>query len=93
MTSKMRSPVNQPTYQEAMARLQPYDRKGKKWKELGDYITYFIAKDCLPVNTVEGAGFRKMVKTFDSRYDIPSCNHISKNSFTKPPCHHEAARN
>ena len=71
-------PVNQPTYQEAMVRSQPYDRKGKKWKELSNSITYFIAKDCLPINTVEGAGFRKMVKTFDSRYDIPSRNHISR---------------
>ena len=71
-------PVNQPTYEEAMVRSQPYDRKGKKWKELSDSITYFIANDCLPTNTVEVAGFRNMVKTFDSCYDIPSRNHISR---------------
>ena len=59
-----------------MVHSQPYNWKGKKWKELSDSITYFIAKDCLPVNNVEGAGFRKMVKTFDSHYDIPSRNHI-----------------
>ena len=46
----------------------------KKWKEL----TYCIAKDYLPINTVEGAGFKKMIATFDPRYNIPSCNHFSR---------------
>ena len=33
---------------------------------------------CLLDNTDKGAGFRKMVKSFDSHYDIPSHNHISR---------------
>jgi len=34
------------------------------------FLFYSTARECLPVNTVERAGFRKMVKTFDSKYDI-----------------------
>ena len=29
----------------------PYERKGTKWKELAYAITYFIAKDSLPMHT------------------------------------------
>ena len=35
-----------------------YKRKGAKWKELTDAVTYFIAKD-LP-------------RTFDPRYELPA---------------------
>ena len=68
-------PVGQPTFQETIASTQQYDRKEKKWKELTNSITYCIAKDCLPIHTVEGAGFKKIIATFD---DIPSRNHFSR---------------
>ena len=34
------------------------------------FIAYCFAKDCLPINVVEGAGFKKMINTFDVRYEI-----------------------
>ena len=34
-----------------------------------DYTLY--AKDCLPINVVEEAGFKKMINAFDLRYEIP----------------------
>ena len=50
--------VRQSTLAEAVANSQRYERKGKKWKELTDAITYFIAKDALPIYTVEKPGFK-----------------------------------
>ena len=37
-----------------------------------DAITHFVAKDGLPVYTVEKPGFKQLVQTLDSRYNIPS---------------------
>ena len=36
-----------------------------------------IAKECLPIN-VEGAGIKKMINAFDSRYEIPGRDHLSR---------------
>jgi len=69
--------VGQPTIQETIERAQKYEWKGKEWKFSGS-IAYCIAKDCLPINVVEGAGFKKMINTFDSRYEIPGHNHFSR---------------
>ena len=85
-------PVGQPTLQETIARSQQYDRKEKKWKELTVSITYCIAKDCLSINTVEGAGFKKMIATFDPRYiRYSKSQSFFKDSITKSPCHSKAA--
>ena len=67
-------PVAQSTIQESIECAQKYEQKGKKWKELTDSITHCITKDCLPINVVEGDGFKKMINAFDSRYEIPGQN-------------------
>ena len=69
-------PVSQSTIQETIERTQKYEQKGKKWKELTDSITFCITKDCLPINVVEGAGFKMIC--FDLRYKIPSQNQFSR---------------
>ena len=70
-------PAAQSTIQESVECTQKYERKGKKWKELTDSITHCIAKDCLPINVVEQAGFKKMISTFDSRYEMPGWTRIA----------------
>ena len=37
--------------QESVPSRVAYERKGAKWKELTDTVTYFIAKESLPINT------------------------------------------
>ena len=75
---KTASGCSQSTIQETIERTQKYEHKGKKWKELTDSVTHYIAKDCLPVSVVEGSGFKKMIDAFDSRYELPSRNHFSR---------------
>ena len=63
--------VGQSTLKETLERGQKYERKGKKWKELTDAVTYYIAKDSLPVYSVEKPGFKRLLNTMDNRYEVP----------------------
>ena len=40
-----------------------YEGKGKRWKEITDGVTYYIAKDSLPIYTIEKPGFKKILVT------------------------------
>ena len=51
----------QPTIEEVIETAQTYERGGKKWKELTESVTYFLARDGQPMYTVEKPGFRKML--------------------------------
>lgn len=57
--------------------MKPYEKDSKKAKAITKAITYHIAKDMIPIYTVEKAGFRKMVKMLDPRYVIPSRSYFS----------------
>jgi hypothetical protein len=48
------------------------NKKSRTWNEITSAITYHIAKDMEPIQTVEKDGFRKLIRTLDPRYDIPS---------------------
>ena len=78
--SRSSAPVSplQPTMLAALARSQPYDRKGKRWAKLTNAVTYCLAKDSLPIQTVERLGFTALLKEFDSRYQIPSRKYFSQ---------------
>ena len=77
-TTSEKRPANQPLLPESFERVQKYERKGKRWKELTNAVTYFLAKDCQALYTVEKPGFKKLLDTFDSRYEIPSRNYFSR---------------
>ena len=66
------------TIQNAIEKTQKYEKKGKRWKELTDSVVYYIARDCLPIYTVEKPGFKKLLGTFDARYEIPSRTYFSR---------------
>ncbi len=44
-----------------METAKSYERGGKKWKELTDSVTYCLAKDGLPMYSVEKSSFRQML--------------------------------
>ena len=56
------SSSSQPTIKQAFASAQKYPRSSKRWQQLTDSITQCIAKDMLPLHTVDKPGFRKMVE-------------------------------
>ena len=55
-----------------------YPSTSQRHTEIPDAIAFHLAKDMCPINTVSNEGFRKMVKTLDKRYVIPSRNYFSK---------------
>ncbi|XP_065889309.1 E3 SUMO-protein ligase ZBED1-like [Dysidea avara] len=69
---------SQPSIEEALMSSLSYDNKSKKWVELTNAVTYCIAKDMLPLYTVEKARFRKMLAAFDKRYKPSSRNYMSR---------------
>lgn len=56
----------------------PYPTSSRRHKEITNSITFFLAKDQCAINTVENPGFKKMVKTLDKRYALPSRHHFSR---------------
>lgn len=68
----------QPTIGASFAQGQLYPPHVKRWKELTDSVTRFIAKDSLPIHTVTKNGFKDMIKKFDSRYEVPSATYFSR---------------
>lgn len=56
----------------------PYDKTSKKWKDITSAITHHIAKDMLPIQTGEKEGFRKLIRTLEPRYEIPSRKYFSQ---------------
>ncbi|XP_060785451.1 E3 SUMO-protein ligase ZBED1-like [Neoarius graeffei] len=55
----------------------PYPPNSSRHKEITAAITYHLAKDMAPINTVQHEGFRKMINTLDKWYSIPSRNFFS----------------
>ncbi|KAI2644978.1 zinc finger BED domain-containing 1-like protein [Labeo rohita] len=63
---------------DAFASVTPYQKGSQRQKEITDAITFHIAKDMLPLNTVAKEGFKKMIRTLDRRYVIPSRTYFSQ---------------
>jgi len=72
----------QPTITSALVTVKKYDHSSKKWRELTDSVTYFLAKDMLPVCTVEKESFQKLVRTFDPQYQLPSQKYFSNTAMS-----------
>ncbi|CAM4568501.1 unnamed protein product [Leuciscus chuanchicus] len=52
--------------------------KSDKWCTITKAVSYHIAKDMVPVATVEQVGFKKLLKTMDPRYELPSHNYFAQ---------------
>ena len=69
---------SQPTLTEVVGKIQEYERNGKQWNRLTAAVTTCIARDALPIYTVEKRGFRDMLHEFDGRYTLPSRSYFSR---------------
>ena len=83
---KLQTHSTQPTLMETVVRCQPYKKKGKRYAELTNAITYCITKDSLPIHSIERTGFKAMLIAFDSRYQIPSRNYFSRTALPSLYC-------
>jgi len=63
---------------EAVERSQPYTHGSQRWKEITESITHFMAKEMIPIYTVEKPGFCRIVKKLDPRYELPSRKYFTK---------------
>lgn len=56
-----------------------YATNSARHKALTESIGYFLAKDMQAINTVEGEGFKKMIRELDKRYALPSRHYFTRN--------------
>ncbi|KAL3972516.1 desumoylating isopeptidase 1 [Sarotherodon galilaeus] len=70
--------MTQQTIDIALNSCTPYDKSNKRWGELTNAVTHCLARDMMPIQSVEREGFKKMLKTFDPRYKLPTKKYFSK---------------
>lgn len=68
----------QQTIQSPFSSAMPYDKKSKRHRDLTNAVACCIAKDMLPISTVENKAFESAVKVMDSRYQLPGRKHFSQ---------------
>lgn len=54
----------------SFTRCVPYEKK--RWRDITKAAAYHIAKDMVPIVTVEQEGFKTLPKIIDPRYQLPS---------------------
>ena len=77
-SSSSSSSSSQPTIAAAFDKVKPLDTKSKEHKSLTDSITRCLAKDMLPIRTVEKPGFKAMISRFNPKYQLPSRSYFSR---------------
>lgn len=70
--------LKQTTVQAYNAFKPKYSHQSKKWQQLTNSVTYCLAKDMMPMYSVEKTGFQNLLKTFDPQYELPSRKYFSK---------------
>lgn len=67
-------PKQQQTLITAFSSTVPYDKKTKRHKDITNAVAFFIAKDMLPISTVENQGFKQLIKVLDPGGNIVTCH-------------------
>lgn len=62
----------QSSISEAFSKMQKYERGGKQWQKLTNLDTHCLAKDMMPLYTVEKSGFKQLLNYFDLQHELPS---------------------
>ena len=64
--------------QTSFAHAVPYERTSEKWRNITKAVSYYIAKDMVPIATVEQDGFIQLLKTVNRRYQLPSRSYFAR---------------
>ena len=62
----------------AMSKGEKYPQSLKQWQQLTDSVTHCLAKDMMPIYSVDKPGFRRMLERFDPKYALPTHKYFSK---------------
>ena len=68
----------QPTLQACFEQSRKYSTNSKEHQRLSNAVTNFIARDAMPIYTVEKDGFRAMVEALNPRYQLPHKDYFSR---------------
>ena len=80
---------SQQTITDAFVKFQKYERGGKQWQKLTDLVTKCLAKDMMPIYTVEKSGFQQLLKDFDPKYQLPGSKYFSQQTIPKAKLYNE----
>ena len=69
---------SQTTLNELVAKSAMYSPSSPQAKELNRAVTYHLAKDAVPLCTVDKPGFQFMVSKLNPRYQLPARRHFSE---------------
>ena len=63
---------------DSWSKQRPLSSSSKEHKALTNSVTCCLARDMLPLSTVDKPGFRAMLHQFNPRYVLPTCKHFTK---------------
>ena len=63
---------------DSWSKQQPLSSSSKEHKALTNSVAYCLARDMLPLSTVDKPGFRAMIHHFNPRYQLPTRKHFTK---------------
>ena len=69
---------NQPSLTETWNKHKLLSSDSREHKELTTSVACCLARDMLPLSTVDKPGFRTMLQKFNPRYQLPTCKHFTK---------------
>ena len=70
--------TGQMTIKECLGKGKKLSKDSREFKELTRSVSECLAKEMLPLNTVDRAGFRAMLHTFNPRYTLPTRSYFSR---------------
>ena len=73
----------QPTLVESFKAQTLLPHTSHRWKGITDSVCYFLAKDMMPYDTVNAAGFRHMLRETEPRYVSPDRKSVATNYMPK----------
>ena len=65
------------TLSEVTAKSSKYSSSGTQAKQLNRAVAFYLAKDGVPLSTVDKPGFRNLVEQMNPRYQLPTRRHFS----------------
>ena len=71
-------PKGQPSIEESFGKMMPLAHSSTRWKKLTSAVCQFLARDLFPIDTVNDAGFRNMLKVFEPGYTLPDRTTFSR---------------